>query len=152
MATATMTTILDRVIAIVDLMADVHTTRYWPRSLDTAKLPLLTAYPQTGARSSASAQEHRIRRTVLLAAFVGEFNRGIPTESTLRAAETLFAAVEDAFYPRSRLQLPGDPNGTILDGMVSAALGDDSGIYDDGGLARINFPLYVTYDSVVELL
>lgn len=143
MATATVPDILDRIHAINQTITGVKARRYFDNT-DSAKLPLLVAYPRRViARERLYEWQVRITREFVIVAILGSFMQGIPTESAQKLAESLVESIEDAYGTRDRLQLNGD----TLVNLYRADLGADTGIIErEGDLAVIEFPLNVIYD------
>lgn len=153
MADATPAVILDRLHAINQTIGgNVKSTRYFPQSLDGAKLPLLCAIPGQNARSSNHTNQKVSTRDYLLLGFVGDFLQGLPTQTAQANAEALIPLVENCYDPRNRLQLAaGDPG---LDNINSAELRLDSGIidYQGTGMAAVIWTLTITSQRTVSLL
>ena len=153
MAAATVAVILDRLHAINQLLGGVYkSTRYFPPSLDSAKLPLLCAIPGQNARSWNHTNQRLNTRDYLIMCFVGEFLQGLPTQTAQTNAETLMPLIEALYDQRNRLQLAAGDSG--LDNINSADLRTDSGIidYQGTGMAAIIYTLTVVSERTVSLL
>lgn len=146
MADATVSTISDRLHALLETLPDAHASRYMPANIDSAKLPLLIAFPAAGTHERVYEHQTRITRQWTIIGLVGSMQSGIPLASTQKTAEALFESVQALLDNRDRLaSAPAD--GELLNGLVSAQLTEDSGITgDENGMARVQWTLTVTYD------
>lgn len=148
MPTATVITIGDRLHEINANISGVHARRYMPGNYsDSALHPLAIPFPGTGVRTRLYESGRRVERTWTLAFFVGAMSAAVPTESAQKTAEALIEQIELVYDPLDRLQFRDQ----YLDGLISAQLGNDSGIYEVEGLARIDFPIQVIYDRDMTL-
>lgn len=139
MAAITVTTVLDRMHLINQLVSGAYAARYFDAN-QTQMTPTLVPYlgrrtrnVEAGARIDLSTRQFSVLCFVNMVA-------GIPSQSGMDTAELMIERVSDAYLARPRLEL----NGAALEGVVRAELTEDGGIeaYADE-IAVIRFTIQV---------
>lgn len=146
---ASVATILDRLHAINERLTGVHAYRYWLQDEDTAKMPRIIPLPREATRLRRTETQRQITRRFILDVACGHMNQGIPVQSAQERYEAVSDALDAAYDPRDRLQL--DDVDDVLIGVISAQLGDDTGLIDREGVAVAQFDLNVVYIRTVTL-
>lgn len=124
--------------------------RYYPRSFDLAKLPLLAATFGTGSNKIeyGHGEVYTVTKTrvITIWAFLNPMISGADgTGETLAIAEPLVDAITECFLARTRLQLSSDSD--KLDCLVKdIEMGNDSElVLDEKNIGIISFPFSIQY-------
>lgn len=130
--------------------------RYYPRSIDISKLPLLAATFGTGSNEieyGHDGDSYTITksRTITIWAFLNPMFAGADgTGETLAIAEPLVDAITECFLARTRLQLASDSD--KLDCLVKdIQMGNDSElVLDEKNNGIISFPFTIQYQVDIQ--
>ena len=146
MAAITVTTVLDRMHEINQLVSGAKARRYFDAN-QTQMTPTLVPY--LGARTrnlEAGSHVDLSTRQFQVLCFVNMI-AGLPSQSGMDSAELMIERVSDAYLARPRLEL----NNAALEGVVRAELTGDDGIgaYSDE-IAVIRFTIQVVTRKTFE--